>query len=91
MRFFELLNLQHIVLYVFPTLVFIVLFWLALGYSHFRGGDAGERMEEIHATFPDGLKERKSPFPLVLTLVILGTFIWGFCYILGHGILGVKI
>jgi hypothetical protein len=34
MRFYDLLNFQHIMLYAFPTLVFIVIFGLFLAYSH---------------------------------------------------------
>jgi hypothetical protein len=72
-------------------LVFIVLFWIALGYSHVKGKDDEARKAEIYGTYPDGLQDRESPFPLFLTLVIAGTFIWGFFYILGYGLLGVKI
>ena len=91
MRIFELLNFQHLVLYVFPTLAFIVLFWVALGYSHLKGKDDEARKTEIYGTYPDGLQDREAPFPLFLILVIAGTFIWGFFYILGYGLLGVRI
>ncbi len=91
MRFFSLLNIQHVFLYIFPTLVFIVLLGLALGYTHFRQKNSEDRMIRIHRKYPEEIEERDSPFPLILILVIIGTFIWGFCYILGHGLMGVKI
>jgi len=91
MRFFNLLNLQHVFLYIFPTLVFIVLLGLALGYTHFSGKNTRDQKERIYREFPEGIEEKNEPFPLLLILIIIGTFIWGFCYILGHGLLGVKI
>jgi hypothetical protein len=91
MRFFALLNFQHIILYVFPTLVFIVLFGLALGYSHVRRKDSEERKKAILYLFPDGIEGRNAPFPLVLVLTIVGTLIWAFFYILMIGVLEVKI
>lgn len=91
MRYFNLLNNQHVFLYIFPTLVFIVLLGLALGYTHFSGKNTRDLNEGIYRQHPEGIDERNAPFPLVLILIIVGTFIWGFCYILGHGLMGVKI
>jgi len=45
MRHFNLLNFQHIVLYVFPTLIFMVVFGLALAFSHLRSEDAEARKQ----------------------------------------------
>jgi|WetSurMetagenome_2_1015567.scaffolds.fasta_scaffold858510_2 hypothetical protein len=87
MRFFALLNLQHVVLYFFPTMVFIILFGLALRYSHFRGNG---KPEVLHH-FPDDLKEQKAPIPLALWLIIVGTVIWAFLYIFFTGMWEVKI
>lgn len=91
MRFFSLLNNQHVFLYIFPTLVFMVLLGLALGYTHFSRKNSEDRMIRIHRKYPEELEERDAPIPLVLILIIAGTFIWGVCYILGHGLMGVKI
>lgn len=91
MRFFSLLNNQHIFAYIFPTLVFMVLLCLALGYTHFSSKKSEDRMFRVHGKYPEEIEERQAPFPLVLILIIIGTFIWGFCYILGHGLMGVKI
>jgi hypothetical protein len=91
MRFFTLLSFQHIVLYVVPTLIFIVLFGLGLGYSHFKGKEDEERKLRIVHRYPEGIEERDAPLPLVLVLIIAGTLLWMFLYIVGTGVLEVKI
>ena len=91
MRFFDLLNLQDAVLFLFPTLVFIILFGLALAYSHFHTPEEEDRTGKITYVFPEGIEDRRSPFPLALTLIIVGTVIWGFLYILISGLVGRKI
>lgn len=91
MRHFNLLNFQHIMGYLFPTLIFIVIFGLALAFSHLRSQDAEERKKRIIYRFPEDIEDRDAPFPLSMILIIAGTFIWAFFYILAHGLLGVKI
>ena len=91
MRHFNLLNFQHIMLWVFPTLIFMIIFGLALGYSHLWSKDAEERKKKIIHRFPDGIEDRDAPFPLSMLLIIAGTLLWVFLYILGTGLLGVKI
>ncbi|MFH2220481.1 MAG: hypothetical protein ABII68_12595 [Pseudomonadota bacterium] len=91
MRFFYLLNFQHIMLYLFPTLIFMVIFGLALNFSHLNSKDAEERKKKIIYRFPDGIEDRDAPFPLAMILIIAGTLIWVFFYILGTGLMGVKI
>lgn len=91
MRYFHLLNFQHVILYVFPTLIFIVLFGLGLAFSHLKSDDAQERKKKIIYRFPEGIEDRNAPFPLFMTLTIAGTIIWVLFYILGTGLLGVKI
>lgn len=91
MRFFELLTIQHFIVYFFPALITLILIGLALHYSHFHTRDAEERMNRIIHRYPLGLEERNAPFPLFLFLVIAGTVIWGFGYILMIGLLEMKI
>lgn len=86
MRFFNLLNVQHLVLGVFPALVCIVLLGVALSVSHFGGPDADTRQSRVTGVFPDGIQERTAPFPLFLFLVIAGTVLWGIGYILMVGL-----
>jgi hypothetical protein len=83
MRYFELLNLQHVFGYIFPTIVFMLVFIIGLGYSHFRS-DRGP--QQPGHKFVDGLEDGHSPFPLVMILIIAGTFIWAVAYILMYGL-----
>ncbi len=91
MRHFDLLNVQHVVIYVLPTVIFMVIFGLALGYTHFRTRRSATKMGKIKYEFPDNIRDRDAPFPLCLSLIIAGTILWGFFYILMTGWLGVKI
>ena len=91
MRFFELLNFQHVILYVFPTIVFVIVFGLGLKYAHFKTARSQERMTGITGRYPEEIEERNAPFPVVLILIIAGTLAWAFFYILMHGLLEVKI
>ncbi len=91
MRFFPLEGLRDIILFFFPTLIFMILFYVAWSRSHFRTKDSAEREERIHHTYPEGLQDRNGPFPLILFLIIVGYVIWTVLYMLGISILGVKI
>jgi hypothetical protein len=91
MRFFELLNFQHTMAWLFPTLIFMVVFGVGLAYAHLNGKDAAARKKRITGHYADGLEDRDAPYPLIMMLIIAGVFIWGFFYIVMHGVLGVKI
>jgi hypothetical protein len=91
MRFYALLNFQHLMLALFPTLLFIIVFALALGFSHFRREGDSLRKQQILYRFPDGLEDRDAPFPLAMILIVLGAILWAIGYILFTGLLGVKI
>jgi len=91
MRFFELLNFQHVVLYLFPALVFLFIFAMALAYSHLNTRDSEARQKKIYGQYVEGFETRNAPFPLSLVLIITGTVVWAFLYILIIGLLGVKI
>jgi hypothetical protein len=91
MRLFALLNFQHLMGVIFPTLLFMVVFGVGLAFSHLRGGNDAARMKTITGRHADGIEERNAPFPLFMILVIAGVFVWGFFYIVMHGVMGVKI
>jgi len=91
MRYFTLLNIQHFIAYIFPGVVLILLVGTALAYSHFQRKDSEAQMSKIIHRYPLDIEERNAPFPLVLILIIIGTVLWGFGYIIGNGVLGVKI
>ena len=91
MRFYQLLNFQHVVLSVFPTLVFVIIFGISLAGSHLHSAKAEMRKQAIFHRYPDDIEDKNAPFPFFMTLIIAGTILWGFFYILGSGLLGVKI
>jgi len=93
MRLFALSNFQDIILYLFPTLVFMILFGLALSFVRFRvrGPEDEARETRIIYHFPAGIKDRDVAVPVAMTLIIIGTVVWAFFYILVHGLLEVKI
>lgn len=91
MRLFALLNFQHVMGYLFCGLIFMVVFGVGLAYSHLHTQDAELRKKQIINRFADGIEDRDAPYPLVMMLIIAGAVIWGFFYILMHGLLGVKI
>ncbi len=91
MRFFTLLAYEDIILYLLPALIFLLLFGVGLGFMHFRGKKSESRKKEIQDNFPDGIQDRKSPFPLVMTLIIIGIILWMLGYIVITGLLGVSI
>jgi hypothetical protein len=91
MRFYELLNFQHLMLALFPALLFIIVFALALGFSHFRREGDEVREKQILYRYPDDIEDRDAPFPLAMILIVAGAVLWAFGYILFSGLLGVKI
>ena len=91
MRYFELLGIQHFAMYLFPTVAFIVLFIIGLGFYHFRRKDSTEREARIIEEYPGGIQGRNAPFPLIIYLTLAGTIIWVLVYIILIGVLGVKI
>jgi hypothetical protein len=91
MRLFALLNFQQIMGYLFCGWLFMVVFGVGLAYSHFHTQDAERRKQQVISRFADGIEDRNAPFPLVMILILSGAVIWGFLYILMHGLLGVKI
>ena len=91
MRYFELLGIQHFVMYLLPTVACIALFVIGLGFYHFHRKDSAERERRIIEQYPGGIQGRNAPFPIVLYLIIAGTILWVLAYIILIGVLGVKI
>ena len=91
MRFFQLLGFQDTMAWLFTGLIFMIVFGVGLAYTHFHEKDSETRKNTVTGAFPEGLEERNAPYPLIMVLIIAGTVIWGFFYIIMHGLLGVKI
>ena len=90
MRFFDILGLEHFVMYLFPAVAFITLFILGLGFYHINRRDSAERESRIIERYEGGIEGRNAPFPIFLYLTIAGTVIWVIAYILLIGLLKVK-
>ena len=91
MRYFEVLGIQHFVMYLFPALATIVLFIIGLGFYYFRRKDSEASKTRIIEEFPGGIQGRNAPFPILAYLIIFGTIAWVLAYILLIGFLKVKI
>ena len=91
MRFFEVLGVQHFVMYLFPAIAFTALFIIGLGFYHINRKDSAERESRVIERFPEGIEGRNAPFPLIAYLVLIGTIVWVIAYILLIGFLKVKI
>jgi hypothetical protein len=91
MRYFDLLGVQHFIMYLFPAVAFIALFIIGLGFYHINRKNSAERESRIIERYTGGIEGRNAPFPLFLYLVIPGTVVWVLAYILIIGALKVKI
>jgi hypothetical protein len=91
MRFYDLLNFQEVMGFLFPTLLFMVIFGTALAYKHLHSQDAEARKKKVYNHYAEGIEDRNAPFPLVMILLIAGSIVWGLAYVVVHGMLGVKI
>jgi len=91
MRYFPLLNVQHIILFFIPTVLFIILAYTAFSRMHFKGKDSEDRDKRVVHTYPGGIEAKNAPFPLFLILIIIGFLLWAIFYALGIGLMGVKI
>ena len=91
MRYFEVIGIQHFFMYLFPAIAFIVLFILGLGFYHIQRKDSAEREARVIERFQSGIEGRNAPFPILAYLIIIGSIVWVFAYILLIGSLEVKI
>lgn len=91
MRYFPLLGFQHVMLGLFPALILVILVYIGLNRTCFRGRNADMREKEIVHSYPDGIEGKNSPFPLILIFIIAGFLLWAFFYIFVIGSTGVNI
>ena len=91
MRFFELLNYQHMYVSILVALIFMVLFGVGLSFMPLVYPKTGETGTKEPHTFNDNIEEGEGPFPLIIALIIIGTFSWGLFYILYYGFSEVKL
>ena len=91
MRFFELLNFQHMLGSVLVPLIFMVLFGIGLSLLPLVSSKGkSEPAHEAHE-FNDNISEGDGPFPMIMALIVAGTLLWALFYTLWYGFSDVKL
>jgi len=76
---------------ILVALIFMVLFGVGLSFMPLVNRKTGETKTKESHTFNDNIEEGEGPFPLIIALIIIGTFAWGLFYILYYGFSEVKL
>jgi len=82
MRYFPLLDFQYIVLLIFLGSASLIALYLA--FTH----EEDDEGQEIKEEYPEGIRGRNGPVPLVLIFLYLGFIIWAIVYVVTIGIKG---
>ena len=85
MIYFSLLDFQTVMLLTFLGLIVLVLLYVALGGPPLKVSREGKEHEE---EFPDGIKTKRNPVPLILVFVYLGFIAWVIGYVIMVGLRG---
>jgi hypothetical protein len=85
MRFFELLNTQHVAALIIAGMIFLILFGVALAFIPMSGPITKTVNIKVIQRFADGIEKGEGPFPLIMALLIAGTILWAVFYILFYG------
>ncbi len=90
MRFFPLIDLQHLLLGFFLGLAAALIIFLAFRYTGRTGSAASgsRQVDETGETYPEGLRIGNNPVPPVLIFVFLGFVVWLIFYAVIFGIFG---
>jgi len=91
MRFFALLNLQQVAAIIVITLIFLILFGVALSVLPMSGPRDRALSIKTAQRFSDGIEKGDGPFPLIISLLIGGTIVWALFYILFYRFSEVKL
>lgn len=85
MRFFALLNFQHVAALIIIGIIFLILFTVGLGLIPMSGARSKAFHVKAVQSFADGIQKGNGPFPLIIALLIAGTILWAVFYILYYG------
>jgi hypothetical protein len=88
MRFFTVIDFQHLVLGFFLGLAAALTLYLAFGEPRHREERKGARGEGDEEDYPEGLRARNHPVPLVLSFVYAGFAVWFIFYVIFVGLKG---
>ena len=87
MRFFEVLDFQHLVVAVFLGLVAALVIYISFRGDHYRRKDSG--LEEPHEGEPGGPEKPgagSNPIPPVLIFLYAGFIVWLIVYVIYFGL-----
>jgi hypothetical protein len=85
MRFFSVLDFQYTILLLFLGLILFILIYIAFGgYALPTRKGRGEEIEE----YPEGIRAKNGPLPLLLFFIYLSFIIWAIGYVVVIGIRG---
>jgi RsiW-degrading membrane proteinase PrsW (M82 family) len=89
MRFFDILNTQHLILGLFFGLIAALLVYIGFGgfyYSAGKGEGGGESGEDFEHKEDSRSKHR--PLPTVVLFLFIGFVVWLVCYVVFRGLKG---
>ena len=86
MRYFSLLDFQTVMLLTFFGLIVLVLLYVALGGQTLS--NVSREGREHEEEFPEGIKAKRNPVPLILVFVYLGFIAWVVGYVIMVGLRG---
>jgi hypothetical protein len=89
-RFFTLIDFQHLILALFLGLAAALVIYLAFRYTGKRQPeeDSGEGADTAPSEYPEGFRIEDNPVPPVLILLFLGFIVWFIFYVIIFGIHG---
>jgi hypothetical protein len=85
MRFFALLDAQHLILGIFLGLICAILIYLGFGSARFV--KPRKQGKERESGYPDGLEVEYHSFPPLLLFLLLGFVAWFILYVIFFGVL----
>jgi hypothetical protein len=86
-RFFTVLDFQHLMLALFLGLVAALVIYLGLRSGRYRGR-RGTELPPSESGYPDGIEARDNPVPPVLIFIYLGFAVWFIFYVIFFGLKG---
>jgi hypothetical protein len=89
MRFFDILNTQHLILGVFFGLIAALLVYIGFGGTHYSTGkeEGGDESEE-DSGYKEGFRSKSRPLPTVVLFLFIGFAVWFVCYVFFRGLKG---
>jgi ABC-type antimicrobial peptide transport system permease subunit len=89
MRFFDMLNTQHLILGVFFGLIAALFVYIGFGASYYSTGkEEGGGESEKAFEHKEGFRSKSRPLPTVVLFLFIGFAVWLVCYVIFRGLKG---